>query len=77
MLDEMTFSEAAARLNMKEFTFRRLCASGNGPKARRDGRTLRFLPKHLEEWAEQYKNRAYTDIGAKRKTQVKAKNPLD
>ena len=60
MFDEKGVVEAADYVGLRETEFRKLIADGKGPKARRDGRTLRFLPAHLDEWVEEFKKSAYT-----------------
>ena len=82
-LQEMNYPEAAEHCGIKETTFRRLCKNGKGPKARREGRTLRFLEEHLDEWLVDYKAEAYSTTAAKPTGNGKGKgrktstNPLD
>lgn len=70
-LQELNYGEAAAHVGIRETAFRRLCRNGEGPKARRDGRTMRFLPEHLDEWIVGYKDAAYTNGAAKPKAKSK------
>lgn len=65
MLNEVGYKEAAAHVGMRESGFRKLCRDGKGPKARRDGREVRFLPEHLDTWLEQYKVSAYSSAATK------------
>lgn len=82
-LNELNVSEAAEHCGIKETTFRRLCKEGRGPKARREGRTLRFLEEHLDEFLTEYKDQAYSTTAAKATGNGKSKgrkaaaNPLD
>lgn len=61
MLKDLSLAEAAEHVGIKESAFRRLLAAGTGPTGRKDGRTLRFLPAHLDKWAEEYAQNAYND----------------
>ena len=57
---ELNYAEAAAHLNMKEARLRSLTKAGKGPKCRREGPSVRFLPDHLDEWVADYQKSAYT-----------------
>lgn len=59
-LVEFNYAEAAEYCGLKETTFRKLCKEGKGPKARLDGRSMRFLREHLSDWLDEYKKEAYS-----------------
>ena len=79
MFDDLSMKDAAEHVGLKETTFRKIVKSGSGPKARREGRTLRFRPADLDSWSRDYEEQAYTDIAASKKQNGKrsrVKDPL-
>lgn len=61
MFNELNVKEAAAFLNMKESNFRDICAKGDGPTCRRNGRARYFLQDHLTTWKDDYIAKAYKE----------------
>lgn len=71
--NEKTAPQAAEYLGFNKTAFLKLCKAGEGPRCRRDGKVVKFLPEHLDAWAEDYKAKAYSTDAAKPKSKPKAK----
>lgn len=71
MSNELNIEEAAAFVGIGEKSFRRLCAAGNGPNCRRDGRAKYFLPDTLTAWKNDPVNGPYSQSSAKQVKKAK------
>lgn len=60
LIQELNYDEAADVIGIKRSRLRRLVKNGQGPKHRRDGRSVTFLREHLQEWVDEYRKSAYT-----------------